>query len=48
MGASLLCRDPRGIGFIEFGCEEDAEDARDAFDRKMIDGREVGAAVEHL
>ena len=37
----LCCREPRGIGFLEYSDPRDAEDAKDALDRAIIHGREV-------
>ncbi|KAK9811853.1 hypothetical protein WJX72_011201 [[Myrmecia] bisecta] len=33
--------EPRGIGFVEFSSHRDAEDARYALDRSMMNGREI-------
>lgn len=38
-----MTRLPRGIAFIEFTDPKDAEDAIYGLDRKLFDGREVGA-----
>ena len=35
------CREPRGIGFLEYIDARDAEDAKDALDRAVIHGREA-------
>ncbi len=35
------CREPRGIGFIEYTDARDAEDAIYGLDRKVIQGKEV-------
>lgn len=37
----VLCRRPRGFGFIEFAYERDAEDAMNALDGKIWGGREI-------
>lgn len=37
----LACRDPRGIGFVEFQDERDAADAVRGLDGMMLGGREV-------
>ena len=37
----VCCREPRGIGFLEYSDPRDAEDAKDALDRAIIHGREV-------
>ena len=39
--ALMLCRRPRGFGFIEFAYERDAEDAMNALDGKIWGGREI-------
>lgn len=36
-----VCREPRGIAFVEYTNARDAEDAKHALDRKEILGREV-------
>ena len=43
--ASVCCREPRGIGFLEYTNPRDAEDAIYGLDRKIIDGKEVGAST---
>jgi hypothetical protein len=48
-GAALLrplvhvCREPRGLGFLEFYDERDAEEAIRSMDRMMLGGREVSS-----
>lgn len=45
-------RQRRGYGFVEFFNHDDAMDAKDALDRSILDGREVGSrpspCVSHL
>lgn len=41
-------REPRGLGFIEFFDERDAEEAVRGMDRMMLGGREVRHAVVQL
>lgn len=43
--ASVCCREPRGIGFLEYTNPRDAEDAIYGLDRKIIDGKEVGVST---
>lgn len=43
-----MCREPRGIGFIEYSDPRDAEDAKFGLDRRMIEGREVSLIASPL
>ena len=39
------CREPRGLGFIEFTSERACSDAMRGLDRMVLGGREVSAPV---
>lgn len=37
----IVCREGRGLGFVEFTSPRDAEDAKYGMDRSILDGKEV-------
>lgn len=37
----IVCREGRGLGFVEFTSPRDAEDAKYGMDRSVLDGKEV-------
>lgn len=41
LSSTLLSREGRGLGFVEFTNPRDAEDAKYGLDRMVLDGREV-------